>query len=125
MLIPKKKRLFLLLSSFVVFLPAAVSATGWVAGQANVASSKLPGATASIYGIIGNTLSWLLAVLGFIAVMGFVISGIQYLLSAGDDGMIERAKTNMKYSIVGVIVALMGFVVIKAINSWLNASDKF
>lgn len=99
------------------------SATGWVAGQQNVAASNLP--VSSVYGIISNTLSWLLAVLGFIAVMGFVISGIQYLLAAGDEGMIDRAKNAMKYSIIGVIVALGGYVVIFAVNNWLNAGTRF
>ncbi len=111
------------LSFVLIASPAEVLAQGWLTGQANVVSSNLP--FSSVYGIISNTLSWLLAVLGFIAVIGFVISGIQYLLSAGDEGMIETAKTNMKYSIVGVIVALMGYVVIAAINNWLNATTAF
>jgi hypothetical protein len=105
-------------------IPAVAKAqTGWQVGQNNVNASNLPNST--IYGIIANTLSWLLAVLGFIAVMGFVISGLQYLLAAGDEGMAERAKNSMKFSIIGVIVALMGYVVIRAINAWLNASAAF
>lgn len=107
----------------VALFPVQAFAQGWLTGQANVASSNLP--VSSVYGIISNTLSWLLAVLGFIAVMGFVISGLQYLLAAGDEGMAERAKNSMKFSIIGVIVALMGYVVIRAINAWLNASASF
>ncbi|MGB3072730.1 MAG: hypothetical protein WBB68_00490 [Candidatus Moraniibacteriota bacterium] len=115
-----KKLVFIVLGAAITFLPNIVTATGWIAGQTNVANSNLP--VSSVYGIISNTLSWLLAVLGFIAVMGFVISGIQYLLAAGDEGMAERAKNAMKYSLIGVIVGLMGYVVIRAINSWLAAS---
>lgn len=107
----------------IAFAPIRSLAQGWTAGQANVANSNLP--VSSVYGIISNTLSWLLAVLGFIAVMGFVISGIQYLLAAGDEGMAERAKNAMKYSLIGVIVGLMGYVVIRAINNWLAASSAF
>lgn len=119
-----RKSLFVLLGAALTLLPNVTSATtGWTAGQANVAKSNLP--VSSVYGIISNTLSWLLAVLGFIAVMGFVISGIQYLLAAGDEGMAERAKNAMKYSIIGVIVALGGYVVIFAINNWLNAGTNF
>lgn len=96
---------------------------GGVGGFANAGSTGLPVAT--IYNIISNTLSWLLAVLGFIAITGFVISGIQYLTAAGDEGQIDTAKTNMKYSIIGVIVGLMGFVAVSAIDSWLAASASF
>ncbi len=124
-----RKCFFVLLGAALVFVPgislAGVAPTiggGWSTGQANVAASNLPYSVNGVYGIISNTLSWLLAVLGFIAVMGFVISGIQYLLAAGDEGMAERAKNAMKYSLIGVIVGLMGYVVIRAINSWLAAS---
>ena len=119
----RKKMLALFSLVAAAVSPVTVFAQGWLTGQTNVASSNLP--VSSVYGIISNTLSWLLAVLGFIAVMGFVISGLQYLLAAGDEGMAERAKNSMKFSIIGVIVALMGYVVIRAINAWLNASAAF
>ena len=92
-------------------------------GLVNARSANLP--TGSIYLIIQNTLSWLLGILGFIAVIGFVISGIQYLIAAGDESMIEKAKTNMTYSIVGVIVALMGYVIIQAVGAWLGTNNQF
>lgn len=75
--------------------------------------------------ILKGVMNWLLAVLGFIAIVGFVISGVQYLTAAGDERTIETAKTNMKYSIIGVIVALSGFIVIRAIDSLLSGSTVF
>lgn len=75
--------------------------------------------------IVMNVVNWLLAVLGFIAVVGFVVSGMQYLMSAGDEGTIETAKRNMKYSLIGVVVALSGRVLIVAINNMLNAGALF
>lgn len=123
----KKISSFLLYVTFIL-VPTAVSAqwstTGNGAdGYSNAASGGLPNQT--IYNIISNTLSWLLAVFGFIAIVGFVISGIQYLTAAGNDSQIETAKTNMKYSIVGVIVGLMGFVLVRAIDSWLSGGNAF
>jgi hypothetical protein len=75
--------------------------------------------------IVKNVMNWLLAIFGFIAIIGFAISGIQYLTSAGDEKMIETAKRNMKWSIVGVVVALSGFVIIKAVDAALNANPNF
>ncbi|MFZ1655078.1 MAG: hypothetical protein WAT84_04595 [Candidatus Moraniibacteriota bacterium] len=121
-----KKSFFVIMSAVLILAPSIVLAQ-WTGGTnngiTNVSNSGLP--VSSVYGIISNTLSWLLAVLGFIAVMGFVISGIQYLLAAGDEGMAERAKNAMKYSIIGVIVALMGYVVIRAIHIWLAGGTNF
>lgn len=67
-----------------------------------------------------NLMDWLLAILGFIAIIAFIISGLQYLLSTGDEGMAETAKRNMQYSIIGVLVALSGWVIIQAIDGALS-----
>jgi heme/copper-type cytochrome/quinol oxidase subunit 2 len=69
--------------------------------------------------ILKNVMNWLLAIVGIIAIIAFTISGVQYLTSAGDDSQIETAKRNMKYSIVGVIVALSGYIILLTINSLL------
>ena len=82
-------------------------------------ASSLP--DASLSEIISGTMDWLLAIVGFIAIIGFVISGIMYLTAAGNDSQIKTAKEAMKWSIVGVIVALVGYVVILAVDMWLNA----
>ena len=76
----------------------------------------------SIIEILTAFIGWILAIFGFIAILGFIISGLQYIFATGDEGMAETAKRNMKYSIIGVIVALSGWVVIKAVDAFLNAS---
>ena len=79
----------------------------------------------SVVDLLMNLMNWLLAVLGFIAIIAFVISGLQYLLAVGEEKMIETAKRNMQYSIIGVIVALSGWVVIQAIDTALSGSGYF
>lgn len=79
----------------------------------------------SLFSIIQNVMRWLLAILGFIAVIGFVISGILYLVAAGDEDAQARAKRAMIYSITGVIVGLVGLVILFAANRILNAQSQF
>lgn len=113
-----------LLGSALFLIPALVSAqtsTPWAAGRTNAENVGLPGG--HIYQIISSTLAWLLAVFGFIAVIGFVISGVLYLTAAGNETQAEQAKNAMQYSIIGVIVALMGWVIIKAVDLWLGGTD--
>lgn len=71
--------------------------------------------------IVVNVMQWLLGIFGFIALIAFAISGIQYLTATGNENAIETAKRNMKWSIVGVIVGLGGLVIIWAIDTALNA----
>ncbi|MEK7181648.1 MAG: hypothetical protein AAB708_00795 [Patescibacteria group bacterium] len=116
-----KKALYALVAAVAV-LPVAASAQ-WGVGRGNASSAGLP--NGSIMGIITATMNWLLAILGFIAIIGFVISGILYLTAAGNDGQIEKAKEAMTASIIGVIVALVGFVVVQAVEGWLGTSTSF
>lgn len=75
--------------------------------------------------ILMSFLNWLLLILGTLALIAFVISGLQYLFAAGDDKMVETAKRNMTWSIVGVIIALSSYIILQAIFMALNASPIF
>jgi cytochrome bd-type quinol oxidase subunit 2 len=77
----------------------------------------------SLLGIITSIMNWLLVVVGILGVIGFVIAGILYLTAAGDEGRIDKAKNAMVYSIVGVIVALIGVVVIQAVQGMLSGQS--
>ncbi len=78
----------------------------------------------SISGIISNLLDWLLWMFALAGVIGFVLSGIFYLISAGEEDMIKRAKDGMKWSIVGVIVGLSGLVLMQAVNALLGGASR-
>jgi len=77
----------------------------------------------SISGIIINVMDWLLMLVGIFGVIGFAIAGILYLTAAGDEKRIDTAKNAMLYSIIGVIVALMGVVIIRAVQGMLSGTS--
>lgn len=79
--------------------------------------------TGSLMGIITSGMNWLLIVVGILGVIGFVIAGILYLTAAGDEDQIEKGKHAMIYSIIGVIVALLGVIIIKAAQGFLGGSS--
>jgi cytochrome bd-type quinol oxidase subunit 2 len=103
----------------VLTLPGIVFGQ-WNAGLNNAESAGVP--DAKVTDIIKNTMNWLLYILGFLGIIGFVLSGIMYLVAAGDEKLIDRDKTAMTYSIIGIVVALLGFVIMRAVDAWLNAS---
>jgi|WetSurMetagenome_2_1015567.scaffolds.fasta_scaffold82870_4 hypothetical protein len=70
--------------------------------------------------IIVKVMNWLLYIVGFLGVIGFAIAGILYLTAAGDDDRINQAKRAMLFSILGVVVALAGLVVVYFISGILN-----
>lgn len=98
-------------------LPAIVSAQ-----FAAPTGTGLP--VGSVTGIITNGMNWLLYIVGILGVIGFVIAGILYLTAAGDEGRIEKGKETMIASITGVIVALLGVIIIKAVQGILGGQSK-
>lgn len=76
----------------------------------------------SITGIITNILVWMLSIFGIVGIIGFVISGAMYILAAGNEDVMEKAKEAMKYSIIGVLVGLSGYVIIQAVAAILSSS---
>jgi cytochrome bd-type quinol oxidase subunit 2 len=88
---------------------------------AEPASTNLPSNT--INAIVTNIMNWLLILLGAFGVIGFVVSGIFYLTAAGRDDQMESAKKAMQWSIIGIIVGLMGLVVIKAAEAMLDGAE--
>ncbi|TSD01731.1 MAG: Uncharacterized protein Athens071425_337, partial [Parcubacteria group bacterium Athens0714_25] len=75
--------------------------------------------------ILINVMKWLLGSFGVAAIIAFAISGLQYMLAAGNDNTMEKAKRNMLYSIIGVAVGLAGLLIVMAINSMLAGSTTF
>jgi len=115
----KNNKIFLkFMGGALLMMPYLVSAQ-----YAHPASTGLPEGT--LGGIIINLMDWLLIAIGVIGVISFVVSGIIYLTSAGDDSKIKTAKSAMTYSIVGIIVALMGYVIILAADTMLNEGAGF
>lgn len=119
----KIKNAFYGAASLALATAPAIAGAQWGAGKGNAASAGTPSGT--IFNIIRSTMNWLLAILGFLGIIGFVIAGILYLTAAGNEDRIDQAKNAMMYSIIGVIVALLGFVVIQAVDTWLGAGSNF
>lgn len=109
-------------ASLALLAPLAVLAQ-WNVGINNAGASGLPGE--SIWNIIRQAMNWLLGIVGFLGIIGFAIAGILYLTAAGDEDQIAKAKKAMLMSIVGVIVALVGFIIIRAVNAWLGGGSQF
>ena len=96
-----------------------------IGGVCFPASTNLPDPSGGIVTIITNILYWMLSIFGILAIIAFIISGLQYILSTGNEETLDNAKRSMKWSIVGVAVALSGLVIIYAIDKMLRGYSNF
>ena len=125
--------IFSFIASFLFLgmgLPAAQAVTSCPAGfevQSGVCvpiNTGLPDSS-GVTPIVQNFLQWLLGIFGLIAIIAFIISGVQYLTAAGDERQIETAKRTMTWSIIGVIVGLMGYIIVLSVDSALRSHPFF
>jgi len=114
-MIKKIKNAFYVVSSTMLALPAMVSAQGY-------AQPTNPGGMpdSDINDVITNVLNWFLGFLAVLSILMIVIAGIMYITSGGDEGRVDKAKSWLTYSIIGLVVALLGFVIVKAVGAALG-----
>lgn len=77
----------------------------------------------SVFDLVARVLNWLLGILGVLGVLAFVISGIQYLVSVGDEDLAKTAKRNITYTIIGLVVALAGLIIVNTIAGLTGAGQ--
>ncbi|MCK5080528.1 MAG: hypothetical protein KAQ63_00030 [Candidatus Moranbacteria bacterium] len=75
----------------------------------------------SVYDIIVTILNWLLLLITVLAVIGFVVSGVMFVTAGGSERG-EDAKKWLQYSIIGIIVALIGYIVVNVVSSILGGT---
>lgn len=100
----------------VAYLPAApVSAfkggvkSGMKATKMNKAGSDDP--KLDINGLIENVVKTLVFIVGVLSVIMIIVSGIQYITSAGDSAKTKKATQGLIYSIAGLIIAIMAYAI--------------
>ncbi len=67
--------------------------------------------------VLNNIASILLGMVGGVSVIMLIYNGIQYMLSTGDLEKIEEAKSGLKYSIIGLMIAVLSYGLIRWIVS--------
>lgn len=110
-----KNALSLALIMTVFGLPLMVGAQWDPATGASSADLSTDGAET----VLQNILNTILALLALLAVLGFVISGVMFITAGGNDDRLKSAKAWLLYSIVGIVVALIGYIVVGFISGIL------
>ncbi len=116
-MIKKMKNTFFALSSALLLLPMMVSA----AGDYGIGTNQGAGGSATnVADIIEKIIKFLLGFVGGLSVLMIIVAGIMYITSGGDEARVDTAKKWLTYSIVGLVVALLGWVIVKTVISGLG-----
>lgn len=69
-----------------------------------------------IYALLQFVINWAIRLLGVLAVLAIVISGIQYIVSQGNPDGIKAAKSRLTNAVVGLILLSLMFVILRLIG---------
>lgn len=71
---------------------------------------------------IHGLIQWGGKILGIVALFALVVSGVIYLVSAGDSSMMESAKNFMKSALIGTAIFLCAWLIIQTVFYLLGAN---
>lgn len=72
--------------------------------------------------VFQNIVTAALVFAGVVAVIIVIISGIKFITSSGDPKQVEGAKHTMTYAIIGLVIILLSFFIIKIIAALTGAN---
>lgn len=76
------------------------------------------GSTLTLIQTATNVLNFLLSVIGVAALVMLVVGAFMYLTAAGDESRIDTGKSIVKYSVIGIAVALAALVLVRQVASF-------
>jgi hypothetical protein len=68
---------------------------------------------------IGKVIDLLIKMVGVVALVFLVIGGFRLVVAAGNDNEIQKAKSMIQYSITGLVVALLAYLIVAAVQGIL------
>jgi len=83
------------------------------AGSSYTGSSSGVGSGTQLASLIGTIISVALSLLGVIFLTLLVYAGYNYLIAAGDEAKVERAKQTITRSLIGLFIVLAAFAIAK------------
>lgn len=101
------------------FLREISGILGWAQGPASLPAGV--GTSLTLMQIAANVLNFLLTIIGILAIIMLVIGGMMYLLAAGDEDRIDQGKKIVKYSVIGIFIALASMVIVRQLAAFFSA----
>jgi len=78
--------------------------------------------TNDLTGLFVSIANWVAGIAATLAVLLIIIAGLQYIFSGGDVDKIEKANRTIKWSLIGLIVIIMSWSLLKTILELLNVT---
>ena len=104
-----------------LFAPVVVFAqsAGLLPERPSILSGQLGDSSTTVTDIVLYIINLGLLIIGLIAVAFIIYGGFRYITSAGNDEIAEGAKKTIQNAIIGLIVAILSYVIVTVISNAL------
>src|SRR3989344_8747663 len=106
------------ISIFVVF--ALVLVPLLAGAQFRTPSGGPVGNVSNVTELIMRFIQILLAVAGLVAVIFLIIGGFRYITAGGNEETSESAKKTVTNAIIGIVIVILAFVIVRVISNALT-----
>ena len=80
-----------------------------------------PLGTTNIRTVMGRLITAMLGVTGSIALLMFVYGGFLWLISAGDANKVKKGKEVMQWAVLGLVVIVLAYTIVRAVVTALES----
>lgn len=68
---------------------------------------------------ISKVIRFLLGLIGLLALLAIIVGGIRMVISFGNDQAVASAKNIIKWAIIGLIIAILSWVIVRILTTQL------
>lgn len=80
--------------------------------------------TADFVIVAMNVANFLLGIIAALALLFFIVAGIKMVISQGNSEQISSAKSMMLNSVIGIVIALCSFLIVRFVQDAIGLKDK-
>lgn len=73
--------------------------------------------------LIAALFGWVASVIGTLALVMVIYSGMRMIVSRGDSSAVTTAKSSMTYAITGLVVVVFAFVIVSSVQNFIGFND--
>jgi lysylphosphatidylglycerol synthetase-like protein (DUF2156 family) len=107
----------LTLTLVMVFTPFLASAQFKLPGSGGTGLPNTFLGCSTVTGCILSIINIILALAGLIAVLVLIIGGFRYVTSFGNDEVVGQAKKMILNAIIGIVIIILSFVVVRVVSN--------
>ena len=69
--------------------------------------------------VVKSVVNILLYIVGVAAVVVIIVSGIRYVVSAGNTQTVQAAKSSIGYAVAGLLLAVVAYAIVNYVLDWI------